>query len=71
MTTLCKPPDEDVLLAIGAEVDINKDGTYYIMLPYNIADVHKEVCMLGSIVHLILKSDLRFEDFSALLFSCI
>ena len=50
MTTLCKAPDEQFLSALGAEVDMDEDGTYYIMLPYNIADHHKQACKLCLIV---------------------
>jgi hypothetical protein len=40
-TTLCEIPDLQLLAAIGAEVDVDDQGTYYIMLPFNLADPHK------------------------------
>jgi hypothetical protein len=31
-----------MLSNIGAEVDIDEEGIYYIMLPYNFADIHRD-----------------------------
>ena len=63
MTTLCKAPDEQFLSALGTEVDMDEDGTYYIMLLYNIADDHKQVCQSCLIV-----CSVQGPDFDARIF---